>query len=126
MLLHLRDDNERRTRRRPRMAAAIRTLPDQLRRSITWDQGVEMADHATLQRRDRRRPSTSATPTRRGNEGPTRTPTGCLRQYFPKGTDLSIHGPDVLQAAADSLNGRPRKTLDWKTPTEALNELLLR
>jgi IS30 family transposase len=49
---------------------------------------------------------------------------GLLRQYFPNGTDLSRYGPTELEAVAAALNGRPRKTLDWKTPAEALNELL--
>ena len=49
---------------------------------------------------------------------------GLLRQYFPKGTDLSQHGPDALVAVAAALNGRPRRTLGWRTPTEALDEVL--
>tara|TARA_R110000744_G_scaffold97319_1_gene188075 strand:+ start:123 stop:407 length:285 start_codon:yes stop_codon:yes gene_type:complete len=49
---------------------------------------------------------------------------GLLRQYFPKGTDLSLHGPDDFEAVAAALNGRPRKTLGWRTPAEALDALL--
>ena len=49
---------------------------------------------------------------------------GLLRQYFPKATDLSVHGPGILQNVADELNGRPRMTLDWATPAEALDQLL--
>ena len=68
--------------------------------------------------------STSAIRTAHGSAAPTRTPT-LLRQYFPKGTDLSMHSAEEIAAVAAALNSRPRKTLDWKTPAEALDHLLL-
>ena len=60
----------------------------------------------------------------RGSGGRTRTPTGCCGSIFPKGTDLSLHTADDLAAVAATLNARPRKTLGWKTPAEALDEAL--
>ena len=69
-------------------------------------------------------PSASAIPRAPGSAAPTRTPTGGSRQHFPRGTDLSLHGPGELEAVALALNGRPRKTLGWRTPGEALDELL--
>src|SRR2546421_3061876 len=109
---------------RDAIAASITTLPDQLRRSLTWDQGAEMAQHAQL------RINTGVaiffcdphSPWQRGSNENTN---GLLRQYFPKGTDLSKHSTGDLAAVAASLNARPRKTLGWKTPAEALNEHLL-
>ena len=68
--------------------------------------------------------STSATPTAPGSAAPTRTTGGLLRQHFPKGTDLARHGQGELEAVAAALNGRPRKTLGWRTPAEALDEVL--
>ena len=68
--------------------------------------------------------STSAIHTAHGSAAPTRT-NGLLRQYFPKGTDLSTHSAEEIAAVAAALNSRPRKTLDWKTPAEALDQLLL-
>ena len=108
---------------RDEIARVITTLPDQLRRSLTWDQGSEMAQHAQL------RIDTGLaiyfcdphSPWQRGSNGNTN---GLLRQYFPKGTDLSRHPRDDLDAVALALNTRPRKTLGWKTPAEALDELL--
>ncbi len=105
------------------MIAKMLTLPDQLRRSLTWDQGKEMASHARI---------ALATgldiyfcdphsPWQRGSNENTN---GLLRQYFPKGTDLSFWGPGYLDTVAAELNGRPRETLSWATPAEALDRLL--
>jgi transposase, IS30 family len=98
-------------------------LPQILRRTLTWDQGKEMTHHAAI---------AEATglaiyfcdphsPWQRGSNENTN---GLLRQYFPKGSDLTLHGPGYLEFVAAELNNRPRKTLDWKTPAEALDALL--
>jgi IS30 family transposase len=108
---------------RDAIARTITTLPERLRRSLTWDQGSEMAQHARL------RVETGVavyfcdphSPWQRGTNENTN---GLLRQYFPKGTDLSAHRADDLAAVAAALNGRPRKALGWKTPAEAFDEAL--
>jgi len=108
---------------RDAIAAAITTLPQQLRRSLTWDQGAEMAQHARL-RIDTGLPIYFCDPRSPWQRGSNENTNGLLRQYFPKGTDLARHSPEDLAAVACALNTRPRKTLDWRTPAEALNEHL--
>ena len=105
------------------IAAAITTLPVQLRRSLTWDQGAEMARHAEL-RIEHGLPVYFCDPNSPWQRGTNENTNGLLRQYFPKGTDLAAHGPGELEAVAAALNGRPRKTLGWRTPAEALDERL--
>jgi transposase, IS30 family len=105
------------------MTAKIKALPDALRRTLTWDQGHEMAAHAKI--------SIDAgidiyfcdphSPWQRGNNENTN---GLLRQYFPKGTDLSKHSADYLDEVAAELNNRPRKRYGFHSPTQVLNRLL--
>jgi IS30 family transposase len=122
MLLHL-PDGHGAAQVAEAMTGAMAALPAQLRRSLTWDQGSEMTNHAQI---------AAATdleiyfcdphsPWQRGSNENTN---GLLRQYFPKGTDLSVHSRGDLDAVAAELNARPRKTLGWKTPAEALDEVL--
>ena len=105
------------------LVTAVADLPQMLKKTLTWDQGSEMANHAAI-----------ATATgleiyfcdphspwqRPSNENTN----GLLRQYFPKGSDISVHGPGVLEAVAIEINNRPRKRLNWRTPAEALDQLL--
>ena len=105
------------------MLLQIITLPEQLRRSLTWDQGAELAQHARL-KIDAGVQVYFCDPHSPWQRGTNENTNGLLRQYFPKGTDLSIHSIDEVAAVAAALNSRPRKTLDWRTPAETLDQLL--
>lgn len=109
---------------RDAIVASIATLPDQVRRSLTWDQGAEMAQHAQL-RLDTGLAIYFCDPHSPWQRGTNENTNGLLRQYFPKGTDLSRHSSDDLAAVAAALNSRPRKTLGWQTPAEAFKKHIL-
>ena len=108
---------------RDAIAMTIGELPEHLRRTLTWDQGAEMSQHAQL-RIDSGIAIYFCDPHSPWQRGTNENTNGLLRQYFPKGTDLSRHSERELAAVAGTLNSRPRKTLGWRTPAEALDELL--
>lgn len=122
VLLHLPDDRTAATLA-DAMSVKVPEIPEILRRSLTWDQGSEMALHTKI---------TEATglpiyfcdPHSPWQRGTNENTNGLLRQYFPKGTDLSFYGPGWLDQVAAELNARPRKRLDWRTPAEELDRLL--
>jgi IS30 family transposase len=122
LLLHLPHGNNAEDVR-DAMIETIQSLPQQLRRSLTWDQGKEMAHHRSI---------SLATdldiyfcdPHSPWQRGTNENTNGLLRQYFPKGTNLAVHDKAHLEAVAAELNGRPRMTLNWQTPAEALQRLL--
>ena len=122
MLLHL-PDKHGAIEVRDQMINAIEKMPAELRKTVTWDQGIEMAKHRDI---------SIATgidiyfcdPHSPWQRGTNENTNGLLRQYFPKGTDLSGYHPDYLEFVADKLNDRPRKRLDAATPREAIHQLL--
>ena len=122
VLLHLPGDHTAATLAEA-ITAKIPEIPEILRRSLTWDQGKEMALHTQI---------TEATglpiyfcdPHTPWQRGTSENTNGLLRQYFPKGTDLSFHGPGILDNVAAELNARPRKRHNWRTPAEELDRLL--
>ena len=105
------------------LATAMSTLPAELKRSLTWDRGKEMSAHAQFAI-DTGLTVHFADPHSPWQRGTSENTNGLLRQYFPKGTDLSRWTPDDLAAVAHALNTRPRKRLGWRTPTEELDEHL--
>ncbi len=123
MLLHLPVDHSALAVQNA-MVEAMSQLPVTLRKTLTWDQGKEMTNHAQI---------AAATdlaiffcdPHSPWQRGTNENTNGLLRQYFPKGTDLSRWNVEELEAVAATLNSRPRKTLGWRTPAEAFNEQLL-
>jgi IS30 family transposase len=108
---------------RAAISDAMLPLPSQLRRSLTWDQGAEMSQHVQL-RIDTGMQIYFCEPRSPWQRGTNENTNGLLRQYFPKGTDLTRYGTEELAAVANTLNNRPRKALGWKTPAEKLHEHL--
>jgi IS30 family transposase len=122
VLLHLPDDRTAATLA-DAMSIKIPEIPEILRRSLTWDQGKEMALHTKITKATGL-PIYFCDPHSPWQRGTNENTNGLLRQYFPKGTDLSFYGPGWLDQVAAELNARPRKRLKWRTPAEELDRLL--
>jgi len=106
------------------LASTVGTMPEQLRRSLTWDRGKELSAHAQF-KVETGTPVYFADPHSPWQRGTNENTNGLLRQYFPKGTDLSRWSAEEIEAVAATLNAQPRKTLGWRTPAEVLNDHLL-
>ncbi|TYT22334.1 IS30 family transposase, partial [Corynebacterium urealyticum] len=122
MLLHL-PDGHGAVAVRDALVEAIMTLPQHLRGSLTWDQGSEMAGHRSFSIATDC-PVYFCDPGSPWQRGTNENTNGLLRQYFPKGADLSVYGREELELVAHRLNCRPRKTLGFATPAERMAELL--
>jgi transposase, IS30 family len=122
LLLHLDGDHTAETVRQA-ITAKIKTLPEHLFRSITWDQGVEMAQHGQFSI-DTGIAIYFCDPHAPWQRGSNENTNGLLRQWMPKGTDLSVHTPADLDIIADKLNNRPRQTLNWMRPSQRLAQLV--
>ncbi len=121
MLVHL-PDGYKPEQVAPALAAKIQTLPEVVRRSLTWDQGPEM--------RDWKQVAIAADieiffcdPHKPWQRGSNENTNGLLRQYFPKGSDLTVYSAERLSEVQDELNQRPRKTLGWQSPATAMAAL---
>jgi transposase, IS30 family len=121
-LLHLPGDHTALTMQTA-ICEYMAALPQTLRQTLTWDRGSEMTNHAQIAEATGLEIyfADPASPWQRGSNENTN---GLLRQYFPKGTDLSFWGPGYLEQVALEMNTRPRKRLGWRTPAEALDQLL--
>lgn len=122
VLLHLPEDRTAATLA-DAMTAKVPEVPEILRRSLTWDQGKEMALHTKITQATGL-PIYFCDPHSPWQRGTNENTNGLLRQYFPKGTDLSFYGPGWLDQVAAELNARPRKRHNWRTPAEELDRLL--
>ncbi|CAM5704170.1 hypothetical protein GCM10010390_76270 [Streptomyces mordarskii] len=121
-LVHL-PDGRQPAQMRDALVRTVATLPTQLRRSLTWDQGSEMHLHTEFSTATDM-PVFFCDPGSPWQRGSNENTNGLLRQYFPKGTDLSAHTREHLDAVAAELNSRPRKTPGWESPAERLAKLL--
>jgi len=123
LLVRLRGQGQDAETVRKAFARKLRTIPKQLKLSLTYDRGKEMSEHRLFSRETEMKVY-FAHPQSPWERGTNENTNGLIRQYFPKGTDFNQVSAYAIQKAQDRLNGRPRKVLDWKTPFEAFNELL--
>ena len=123
MLIHL-PDGYKAEQMRQALTAKIKTLPESLRHSLTWDQGIEMQSWKSV-KMDTGMEIYFCDPHSPWQRGINENTNGLLRQYFPKGTDLGIHSAEDLDWVAAELNDRPRKRLEFRKPIELIGSLLL-